>query len=374
MCRTEPPASEPSSSSLDPTETSEHPLKRQSQWQCRMHAKAARTRQLIVDALWTQGDDRLRRRATRMGMCCWSPTIGELTDGSPAVGLGRCRDRMCPTCAGIRGKRTAAVIAAEVGHWSSCRFVTLTLRSTDAPLAGQVKRLIESFKALRRREFWRDRCTNGIAVIEVTWHTGTGQWHPHLHVLVQGDYLPQAQLSAEWKAVTGDSMIVDVRAVHDRADVVGYVVRYLAKPAGVEQWPPQVIADYAVGMKGVRMLNSFGTKRKLPDSDVTRDERPVYVRPLISLSELDLLRQGGVGPAEHALEILERSGWPYNVLLRERGPNDRPVSVPLHPEELNRVVALIREVLRITGTHTDEPKPVKQHVDRQAMLFQQWAT
>ena len=359
--------------SLDHSETSEHPLVRQSQWQRRMHARNWGSRSRIVDALWRDDDPAMQRRACRMGGCACMPSVGVMSDGKPVACLNRCRDRMCPLCAGIRGRRTTAAIATAVGHWSTCRFVTLTLKSNDEPLADQVKRLYASFKLLRRTKWWKGLVHGGVAVLEVTWHSGTRRWHPHLHCLVDGDFMPQAQLSAAWLKVTGDSMIVDVRAVHDRVNAVNYVARYLGKPCGVDDWPPEVIRAYAVALRGVRMFNAFGTKRQLDDSELTRDEAPVYVETVISLSELDTFRAGGVVQAEHACEILSRVGWPWTALLREGPAPPLPMNVPVEPEELTRVVALIREVVLTAHPERATAKPAKKHVDRQGVLFHRWA-
>jgi hypothetical protein len=54
----------------------------------------------------------------------------------------------------------------------------------------------------------------GIAVEEVTRNARTGEWHPHLHLVIDSA-LPEAVLQGKlaelWAAVTGDSHIIDGR-------------------------------------------------------------------------------------------------------------------------------------------------------------------
>ena len=43
---------------------------------------------------------------------------------------------------------------------------------------------------------------------------GSGQWHPHLHMIALAEVEPDAEmLSREWHEITGDSFIVDVRPI-----------------------------------------------------------------------------------------------------------------------------------------------------------------
>lgn len=51
---------------------------------------------------------------------------------------------------------------------------------------------------------------------------GSGQWHPHVHMVWLCHEAPNAEkLSSEWLHFTGDSYIVDVRPFEDQDDVLG---------------------------------------------------------------------------------------------------------------------------------------------------------
>ncbi len=58
----------------------------------------------------------------------------------------------------------------------------------------------------------------GIAVEEVTRNAWTGEWDPDLHLIIDANVsqaaVLQGELAAVWKAVTGDSHIIDPAALH----------------------------------------------------------------------------------------------------------------------------------------------------------------
>lgn len=110
------------------------------------------------------------------------------------------------------------------------RFLTLTLKHSDAPLSKQIDRIYQSFRRLRRAEFWVQVVTGGCAVLEITHGYKDQLWHVHLHCLLQGGYVPHASLKAEWWKITGDSNIVDIRPCHNVDNATRYITKYVTKP------------------------------------------------------------------------------------------------------------------------------------------------
>jgi len=74
------------------------------------------------------------------------------------------------------------------GPRPSYRFVTLTLRHTNTPLAHQLKRLTQSFRDLRRTQLWKQPNT---AAPPLSKSNGTRRPNvaPHLHIVSEGAYL-----------------------------------------------------------------------------------------------------------------------------------------------------------------------------------------
>jgi hypothetical protein len=198
--------------------------------------------------------------------------------GVVAVRSERCHDRWCPACARERGTRYAHRLR-EVLDGKQCRFITLTLKGSDTPLKETLNRLTKAFAALRRTEVWKATQHGGVATLELKLGKTSNQWHPHLHVLTYGRYLAKGLLKQAWLAVTGDSYIVDVRAVRSPEDLTSYVTKYVTKPlhpAVIRQ--PDRLDEAIVAMKGKRVLNTFGRLRGVQltlNADAEREWTPV---------------------------------------------------------------------------------------------------
>jgi len=151
---------------------------------------------------------------------------------------------------GLRGPRDATKVL---------RFVTLTLKTSPAPLGEQLDRLYKCFKQLRDLALWRKNVTGGILFLELTIGRDGG-WHPHLHILASGSYLPQDALSAAWLKITGDSYIVDVRLVRNPAIAASYVAKYASKvvPASLTHDEPHLV-EAILALRGRRTFSPFGS-------------------------------------------------------------------------------------------------------------------
>ena len=173
-----------------------------------------------------------------------------------------CRDRFCIPCQKTRS-RIAGQNVTQYLAGSPVRFITLTLKHRDEPLAAQLDRLIGAFVRLRQRKFWKTNVVGGAAFLEVTLSVRE-QWHPHLHVLAHGKYVPYAVLRHEWYAVTADSYVVDVRCAKNDAEVVAYVAKYASKPfSGFISRCPCRLDELVWAMRGRRTILAFGTWRDL---------------------------------------------------------------------------------------------------------------
>ncbi len=203
-------------------------------------------------------------RAARVRMC-GSVSVYVCQDGCGQL-AGRhayhCRERLCVYCARARGAALGDALLPLVQAMAQPWFLTLTVKN-GPDLAERGAHLRAAFKKLRRRAWWKANVAGGIAVEEVTHNAQTGEWHPHLHVVMDAA-LPQAvlqgKLAALWLAVTGDSHIVDVRpfrgvtVAHDLRELC----KYTAKISEIVEWPLLVRAyiDYA---RRRRLIVTFGS-------------------------------------------------------------------------------------------------------------------
>lgn len=154
-----------------------------------------------------------------------------------------CKDRFCVPCGRSRAW-TLRNNLANKADGLTLRMLTLTLQHTDRPLADQLDHLHTAFRTLRRSRLWRDRVRGGLAFVEIALSATDGCWHPHYHILLDSDYLPQAQLAALWLDATGTSRVIDIRLVRDRRIIDGYVTKYVTKPipAAVYRQPDRLQA------------------------------------------------------------------------------------------------------------------------------------
>lgn len=174
-----------------------------------------------------------------------------------------CHDRWCPACGRLRADLVAGnVLAALAGK--PARLVSLTVRSTDDPLRLQLKRLYAHFRRLRSTAIWKNRILGGVGVLEITYNATTCRYHPHLHCLTHGHFLPLEDLRREWLRLTGDSFEVDVRYVQDEQKAAHYVTKYIAKPVdhGIYH-SPSALREAIQAVQGVKQLITFGDWRKL---------------------------------------------------------------------------------------------------------------
>lgn len=225
------------------------------------HSWWAKDRIRILTALQTVFPDSKRvLRYRSCGDAAW--VFRSNTDPSKLkVCCDSCRDRWCRACQRDRSRIIAANLRDRLKD-ASVKLVTLTLKHRFQPLRSQVDRLLESFRTLRKKPFWADSITGGVAFVEVTYNVETNRWHPHLHVLCVGAWLSQATLSATWDHITGGSFVVDVRRVHDVSQVAAYVVKYATKPMNAVLYRhPAKLVEAVRALQGRHLCLTFGTFR-----------------------------------------------------------------------------------------------------------------
>lgn len=172
-----------------------------------------------------------------------------------------CHDRLCRPCANSRAALVATNLRRHVGD-RRLLFITLTLRHGRTPLLDQIKRLRASFNALRRRNVWTENIDGGAAFLQTKVSDKDGLWHPHLHILADGGYIPQKQLSEAWHSITGDSTIVDIQRPQGTNAVRHYLTAYVTNPADPSVFQhPEMLLELVVAMRGQRLCFTFGTWR-----------------------------------------------------------------------------------------------------------------
>ena len=201
---------------------------------------------------------------------------------------------LCPLCAIRRG---AKALKAYLDRWECIKvqkpllrpfLVTLTVKD-----GGD---LSERFKHLHRsqRELWKrksrgrgsvlDGVVGAVWSYEIKRGSGSGLWHPHLHMIALAESQPdELALSAEWKNITGDSHIVDVRSISQEDPVSGFieVFKYAVK---FSDQPPEDTVHAWLTLAGKRLLGSAGCFRgvEVPE-DLLDDSEGLEDLPFVTL-------------------------------------------------------------------------------------------
>lgn len=170
-----------------------------------------------------------------------------------------CGDRLCLVCSKLKAARIADALHEHCKEKPRLRFLTLTLANTSKGLADSLDRLYRHFKSLRNTDWWEDHVTGGVAFLEIKYSEKARRWHPHFHLIVEGSFIPQAELQEAWKGITHDSFIVDVRACHDSEKAASYAAKYAGKPmTNTFAGNPDLLDEATVALKGRRLFFCFG--------------------------------------------------------------------------------------------------------------------
>lgn len=288
-----------------------------------------------------------RKLANQIAACCRHPWSLVSGDGARvAVSLGRCNQRVCPLCRKHRAEQAEARVHAHLRDIDSARLLTLTVRSTAAPLQQQITDLYAAFRRLRRREAWKKHVLGGVAVLEVTWSQKLQMWHPHLHCVIDGCFWDQRQIVREWEAVVGDHAGVDIRLVTSRAQIAKYVAKYVTKSATPADAPNRELVEWCHALRGTRTLLTFGSvcrrragKAVMVDaaSEVppTSTEKTQWER----VCHMGALMEAALGGSRRAVRLL--AAWRL-VTRKDRTWEPRPGAVSHRNHRHARLVERLR--------------------------------
>lgn len=286
--------------------------------QARMHQPHRHTRDRTIAALYQAFDridpeerkeDQVHAEKTVTKLCnCGrfatmfqDPKSGELIQSN-----ARCKNRLCPRCNAIRSEKMAGNIAEHLNKLNSPRMLTLTLEHSETHLKEQVKHLYESFKRLRRSKAYQAKIKGGVAVCEIKWSASNEAWHPHLHVLIDGEYWRQADISRAWEKASNGSKIVDIRMIHDRSKAGRYVSKYVAKVGDIDGVPMERVPELAAALHGLRMVQTSGTLYGSTNNkkEEPREEPLEHIAPLGPL--VDAAGRGS-NAAKRVIKILQQA-------------------------------------------------------------------
>lgn len=274
--------------------------------------------------------DRPQSRVQNFARCCENAHVFvEPTTQEVEVRMERCHDRFCVPCGQIRSMKVASAIQRMMDK-KACMFITLTLRGRpEDSLAGMIAALQAAWKALRRIAGWRNNIKGGAVMLEVKWsYTSGGHWHPHFHIIAEGNSIDQKWLEHAWFTVSRGSDQVDVQHVKDHAKALSYVVKYASKPVDSSFIRRPHLLDEAMrSLKGQRLCACFGSWHGTPLQEEVEnaDETEVLTTWVYegSIRDIEGRARGGDGHAIQLLAAVERQrSLRYALSERCRGVDE----------------------------------------------------
>lgn len=175
-----------------------------------------------------------------------------------------CRLRWCPLCARARSRFIVHSVSEYLEHAKGKKFLTLTLKHSNAPLDFQIKTLYKHFINFRRLKEIKKAVRGGIWFFQIKKSEQSQQWHPHVHCLIDSNYIARSTVSKLWLRTTLTSNVIDIRKVRDDEHAAGYVSRDCARPCRLEGLTPDDRYDLYHALHGRRICGTWGNARQVP--------------------------------------------------------------------------------------------------------------
>jgi hypothetical protein len=183
--------------------------------------------------------------------------------GKIRVASSRCKLRWCPICRDVSRQITTHAVADWLQLQDYPKMITFTLKHSDDPISDQIAKLYKCFAKIRQRAYFKRHVTGGIWFFQIKQSSRSGEWHPHVHCLVAGRFLPHADLKKLWLKITGDSTIVDIRPVKDKDAAACEVARYATSPADLTAMNLESAYDVYLSTKSKRICGTWGNAKGL---------------------------------------------------------------------------------------------------------------
>ena len=166
--------------------------------------------------------------------------------------LWRCGVRVCPGCARRRARRLFELHKDLCGR-PNLKHLVLTVPNVDHLSREVINELRGAFTKLRRRKAFRGAWRGGVYSIEFTFSQAT-RWHVHVHVLIDGRYLPQPYIKRVWGEITGGRRDVWIGMASNPRQVLKYILA-----PGSDLWrEPAALRELMEATRGVHLTCGFG--------------------------------------------------------------------------------------------------------------------
>jgi len=326
-----------------------------------IHAPHLAERDRYILALIDSSDRTVQDQARRMATCADSVHLYVDPDLSDVHEyLHRCKCRLCPLCARARSIHIGQQVEALVKAMKKPRHLVLTVKSVDVPLEEQLRNLSTWFAKLRHKAFWQHNVTSGVYTIECTMNERSGKWHPHIHCVFDGHYLPYKIIQRLWHGITNGSEIVWLEPVDDVHGMTNELCKYIGKPQDAEHWTDEQLRTYAKAIRGRRMMQTFGRSKPKPIEDLVPTPAGVEASWSISLSRVLWLADMRQESAYRSLILIAELYPHLGRYIYQRMPQLEP---EMTKAERTLAIMSIIESGRAPPRHASPPQRAKKLIE-----------
>lgn len=171
-----------------------------------------------------------------------------------------CCLRVCPHCS----RRRSLILSGRVKKFlvergtvaHDLRYLVLAERNCSDLNAG-IDSLWRAWGRLRRCVQWTRKVEGCIVALEVTYNASDGTWHPHLNVMMAGEFFPFEELNRLWvRCTNGNGATTHIEAAD--LSTVHELIKYVTKLADLIG-KPAVMDEFLDSIKNRRLVRTYGS-------------------------------------------------------------------------------------------------------------------
>jgi len=114
---------------------------------------------------------------------------------------------------------------------------------------------------MRQLKQVKNMIRGGVWFFQVKLSNKSDQWHPHIHCVYDGKYIPHDWICKIWLKITGTSNVVDIRMVRNVEKASKDIARYSARPANLKTYPVELRQEIYHALHGKRLVGTWGTAK-----------------------------------------------------------------------------------------------------------------
>jgi hypothetical protein len=145
-------------------------------------------------------------------------------------------------------------VIQEASQKGMLKFVTLTWRPMRKQDPNVVRDMGKALNKLLHRKAYKSWF--GILATVECKKTKSGMFYYHIHMLVKGLFVKQAQISKDWKACSRFPIVWAKAVTRTPRRALKYVLKYVLKGFAFKSAKDK--EDFKASMKGVRYVRSYG--------------------------------------------------------------------------------------------------------------------